>query len=743
MPGKKWADAPRKDDNTRHALTIIGNCILILAAVSCTMGSVISAFWFTVDSLTLFLFWAVSAVVVSISASLWRAKGLLILLVPAAALFLLRLPEIGEGAKWLVHFISKEYNQWLFVPTFFPEAAATEAEQTLFFAFAGVLLSLLLSVSICLRRSTFLTILFTLPIVFLSFVIIFNQSDLVFLMGLLAVYLTLLFSSCLHPDSYLRRGLAVFPALAAALVLMGTAYLFSPPDNYTREGFVNTLDYYFRAFALRTGMIRIKPGVGWPMLYDDVWGFNTEHVAISEAGSRVIEGYGLLEIELTHPGTFYLRGYSMEHFNGNGWINNTDYPMSHDEFLALSMPSVITEVYSQLGPEYELELMGLSLERTGDMTQNIEYYPYYSFPNRWSLRPDDFIFYNVQSSIVELYKRIPPNELPDAGLGSYMGLDNYSEAVLSRETYLQIRGSTAEGLRRIAEDAGIDAGADREDIAEQVAAYFSAFGRYTLSPLTIPEDEDFALYFLQTSRNGYCIHYATAATLMLRALGVPARFTSGYVIQVSQSDVGSVVEVTDAHAHSWVEVFHNNYGWLPLEVTPPAQGFGFSDGRPQSNEAYTPQDLGPEDPDWMTQDPWGDLDGEDAEGDGTGLPAAHDPLDWRVVLLAAIIVAAVVVAFYLRFLIVRVIRNRRFSKPDTNAAVIYAWLYLCKLNRLTKWTQPPKTIEGIALKARFSQHTLTEQERERVVGYVKAVCIDIYESRGLFGRLWVRGILGL
>ena len=39
------------------------------------------------------------------------------------------------------------------------------------------------------------------------------------------------------------------------------------------------------------------------------------------------------------------------------------------------------------------------------------------------------------------------------------------------------------------------------------------------------------LYFLSDSRRGYCMHYASAATLMLRALGVPARYVQGYTVQ--------------------------------------------------------------------------------------------------------------------------------------------------------------------------------------------------------------------
>ena len=47
-----------------------------------------------------------------------------------------------------------------------------------------------------------------------------------------------------------------------------------------------------------------------------------------------------------------------------------------------------------------------------------------------------------------------------------------------------------------------------------------------------PAQEDFAVYFLTEGKRGWCMHFATAAACMLRALDVPARYVSGYVCTV-------------------------------------------------------------------------------------------------------------------------------------------------------------------------------------------------------------------
>ena len=88
------------------------------------------------------------------------------------------------------------------------------------------------------------------------------------------------------------------------------------------------------------------------------------------------------------------------------------------------------------------------------------------------------------------------------------------------------------------------------DILEQLC-------QYDPSAPAAPEGTDPVLYFLSDSRRGYCMHYASAATLMLRALGVPARYVQGYTVQ---TELGQTVRVPDYAAHAWVEVYVDGYG---------------------------------------------------------------------------------------------------------------------------------------------------------------------------------------
>lgn len=102
------------------------------------------------------------------------------------------------------------------------------------------------------------------------------------------------------------------------------------------------------------------------------------------------------------------------------------------------------------------------------------------------------------------------------------------------------------------------------------------FGTYSKKLDPLPAGTDPIDYFLNTSGEGYCVHFASAATLMLQDMGIPARYASGYVVfpkDFKETDEGYSAVVTDERAHAWTEVYLDGFGWVPFEVTP-----GFADG---------------------------------------------------------------------------------------------------------------------------------------------------------------------
>jgi len=130
------------------------------------------------------------------------------------------------------------------------------------------------------------------------------------------------------------------------------------------------------------------------------------------------------------------------------------------------------------------------------------------------------------------------------------------------EHYLDLPESTREGLLLLAQQNGLIS--NSPTIITDIQTYISNAAVYNLQFQTIPEDADIALYFLTVSKEGICQHFATAAALMYRALGIPARYVTGYVGNASANQWKTV---TDEQAHAWVEIYINGFGWVPIEVT--------------------------------------------------------------------------------------------------------------------------------------------------------------------------------
>jgi protein-glutamine gamma-glutamyltransferase len=86
--------------------------------------------------------------------------------------------------------------------------------------------------------------------------------------------------------------------------------------------------------------------------------------------------------------------------------------------------------------------------------------------------------------------------------------------------------------------------------------------------------------FVVDTKTGYCQHFAGAMALMLRLLGIPARVAAGFAPGHYRDGAW---QVTDHDAHTWVEVWFRDYGWLPFDPTP---------GRARLSGTYSSTSLG-------------------------------------------------------------------------------------------------------------------------------------------------------
>jgi transglutaminase-like putative cysteine protease len=125
----------------------------------------------------------------------------------------------------------------------------------------------------------------------------------------------------------------------------------------------------------------------------------------------------------------------------------------------------------------------------------------------------------------------------------------------------------SERARQLAADAVKDAGGDEIDIVMALANYLQKNYRYSLELGHVPPGLDPVDWFLFDAKIGYCEQFATAATLMLRSLGIPARLATGYSTG-SYDPVLNQSIVREHDAHAWVEVWFAGHGWVPLDPSP-------------------------------------------------------------------------------------------------------------------------------------------------------------------------------
>ncbi len=104
------------------------------------------------------------------------------------------------------------------------------------------------------------------------------------------------------------------------------------------------------------------------------------------------------------------------------------------------------------------------------------------------------------------------------------------------------------------------------DQATAIQDYLRTF-HYNESISAPPADVDPVDYFLFERQEGYCDYYASAMVIMLRSLGVPARWVQGYAGGTFDPEQGVYV-VRENVAHSWPEVYFPGYGWQRFEPTP-------------------------------------------------------------------------------------------------------------------------------------------------------------------------------
>lgn len=321
-----------------------------------------------------------------------------------------------------------------------------------------------------------------------------------------------------------------------------------------------------------------------------------------------------------------------------------------------------------------------------------------------------------------------------------------------REHFLQLPETLPEAVGELAREItqGLDSVFDK---ALAIEYYLSTTFPYTLDPRT-PRDleQDFVYSFLFDVQEGYCSYYATAMTVMLRTLGIPAREVEGFLVDTrritrDEDNNPAAIVVLDSDAHAWTEVYLRGIGWIPFEPTASAEAEEEEEQRPWVPPSHIRREGMNgfmEMPYWEVCDCWeNDLDCYcwDDEGFIAGTADDIDYTNLYIAILTAASIALIISVFYFINYGINSKRLKYFKTAGTNAAMLKMLAYIMRFLKLCGFTIqsdeglvnfarrisqnfPMMRSDGwvnlmrIMQKARYSVHNISEQEREYACSFI-------------------------
>lgn len=592
-------------------------------------------------------------------------------------------------------------------------------------AAVGVLAALTVSGTVSTGKSPWLAVTVSLLPLLLCFVVTDTVPEEGYLFALMAGLAVLILTASVRMKAPEQGNLLT--ALVAAPVILALAVLFllNPKESYVnRSGdFQQSVEQWLEQLPQRLEDI--------PQLWEEMLDSGTlerpedrtDSVDLRDVGPKSEQTYEVMDVSSTTGGTLYLRGQDFDFYSGTGWRSTSRQGEAFPGGACVMRSTGTVTVETR-------------------RLRDVLYLPYYP------MEQEQLVSGKVYNTDGEKRYTFTAGALANGwqaqstdGLGVMLTVAQSHGDARAKELYLNLPEDTKEQARQLLGKILIGAQSRREK-AEAIAYFVQNSARYDLdTPKMPPGESDFALWFLNESNTGYCVHFATAAAVLLRAADIPARYVTGYMAQVTP---GETVTVTAAGAHAWVEYYEPVLdAWIVLEATPP-------DGQtPETQPSTQPA---------PTETPTVPIATEPTETEGTEqTEQTAEPTEapteetfpqtpeepkkltvpgWlKSLVLWMLTAGALVLALIGQRMLRLALKKRRLRERAPNALALKLWREAVLLSRLLGQDRPPRELEKLAQKAKYSQHTLTEGELDRLGGYLEESCAALKE------RPWYRQLL--
>lgn len=552
--------------------------------------------------------------------------------------------------------------------------------------------------------------------------------------------------------------LLLLPILAGALAIV---FLLFPPESYQRPDAVNHV----------RGELVKKPLLA-PLFQNDRLGEMINGIDLRSLGNLSFTGKTVLRVRTSGEGPEYLKGHVGSVYTGQSWEPlGAEASTEAEQILGSYKAQNLFAVFSSMGsiaPEtYQVSVENISAAPRGiyvpyGLLSTPEQLPDMVFVDDAYVRAGNLFFVAREYELRAVPAGPPYSPSASAGPAPFLAAAAAYKEFVYRH-YCQLPDNLQPYLEQYLLQHGIPM--PQSDPRAAAAAIIQAVHRenvYTLSPGGTPEGQDFVQYFLSSNHKGYCMHFASAVTALLRAAGIPARFVQGYALLSEESgNPEKWVEIPDSRAHAWPEIYVDGLGWIPVEATPgggapvpPAAGLATeidlsassppseeTDGASSSESASEASRPGT----GIADSPETKASLEDASAGSKDNPKSESGDEsrstgfFRVFLffLAVLLLGALI--WGQRFLRLR-LRNKAFSQRDGNRAALSIYAHLLALNKyaqrhLPDWDGLPESVTALWLKARYSQHSLTGDEITQLLDYDVACSKKLRQTLPLVPRI--------
>ncbi|MFW6274518.1 MAG: transglutaminase-like domain-containing protein, partial [Spirochaetota bacterium] len=279
----------------------------------------------------------------------------------------------------------------------------------------------------------------------------------------------------------------------------------------------------------------------------------------------------------------------------------------------------------------------------------------------------------------------------------------------AENVYLRIFDNTPEEIRRLAAMLARD---NEAETIEAIRAYLRSNFAYSLDVPKPPKNQHFLAHFLFELERGYCVHFATAFTILCRLNGIPARYVTGYLVRLPWQS--GTARVTGLQSHAWSEVWLKGRGWSTVEATPAIAAAAA--GAPAESEyggGFDARAL-----DGLTARQLNALRGG---GPGTAAPKAADRMLFTAAGLGALLLIVAILSF------VRGQRSSRRKKAFFPRSV-RTLLKVCEKAGIP----PPEKIGWIEWKRKLQ--STGADSRGHSEYFAKRVLVVLYRQNGISRR---------